>query len=305
MATPQTTTAGVQSQFPINQVVDDPPPDEPVVSDDVGAPEPDNDAGSGEAERNAQEESAAAEMRQHGWVDRDEWTAQGKDPARWRPASEFKEYRTQLASVVRQENSQLRAKLAAMEQREQAREQREAEARERITSDTLRSELKIARENQDYDKADEILDKLLDQKVAKVAAPKPPAIDPAVVESANRFKAANTWVETDRTLGSNFALELKSIVDMRLTDSFDDALKLAKERVQRLYPERFKTRPNGSRVAMADTGGTTGSPVHGRTWSDLKENYRRMADRDIADKKYTRDEYLAFAAEDPNEYFRG
>jgi hypothetical protein len=305
MATPQPTIGGVSNQFPINQVVDEPPVDNTVPVDDV-APEPvETESGSGDAERIAREEAAAAEVRPHGWVDRDEWVAQGKDPARWRPASEFLEFRQNLASVVRQENSQLRAQLAAMQQREQVREQRENEARERITSETLRSELKLARENQDWDRVDELSDKLLDAKVAKVAAPKAPAIDPAVVDSANRFKAANAWVETDRTLGANFALELQSIVNLKLTDNFDDALRLAKERVQRMYPERFKSRPNGSRVAMADTGGTTGSPSHGRTMADLKENYRRMAERDIAEKRYTAAEYLAIAAEDPNEYFRG
>jgi hypothetical protein len=308
MATPQSTSGSVQSQFPINTLGEsETPVDSEVVDTSVDTQVEDSqDSEVVDTQAQAREAEAAEEMRRVGWVDRDEWVAAGKPIASWKPASEFKSFRESLIGVVRGENSELRAKLAAMEQRERAREQREQEARERITSETLRSELKLARENSDWDKVDEITEKLLDQKVAKVAPAKPaqPALDPAVVESATRFKQANAWVETDKPLGATFALELKNIVDLRLTDNFDEALKLAKERTQRLYPEKFRSRQNGQRHAMADTGGTPGVAVGGRTLADVKEQYRRQVERDVAEKKYTVKEWLAAAAEDPNEYFK-
>src|SRR5690242_1378197 len=94
----QTTTASPGSAFPINQVVDE-PVDAPVA-DDLAPESP--DTGSEDAAtqaREAAEQEAADQVRPHGWVDRQEWVAQGKDPARWRPASEFLEFRKNLASV--------------------------------------------------------------------------------------------------------------------------------------------------------------------------------------------------------------
>lgn len=297
----QTTTASPANQFGVNQLgpeATETPELDPNLTVDVA-----DTQGNGEVvdtEAQAREQQAADEASRFGWVPREEWKG---DPARWRSASEFLEVRENIRKVASDENSALRAKIAAMEQREVERARREQEVRDKITTDSLEAELQGAYENQDWGKVRELTGKIIDAKTKTAAAPKAPAVDPALVQAADRFKAENAWVEKDRELGASFALEIKNIVDLKLTDTFEDAMRLAKSRVQRLYPEKFRVNSRG-RSPMAEMSGTPTGTSNGRAWSDLKPRYRELAEADIRAKKYTQAEYLQFAAEDPAEYFK-
>ena len=61
----------------------------------------------------------------------------------------------------------------------------------------------------------------------------------------------------------------------------------------RLYPEKF--RANGARrtTGMVDMGGTPGGSSNGRGWSDLIPSVREQAEKDIAAKRYTKEDFLS------------
>ena len=242
------------------------------------------------------------EARAAGWVPQEEWDGA---PDRWRPAADFLEVRETMRKITREENQSLRAKLAALETRERERERRENEARSQITRDSLRLELKQAQEENNWDRVNEITDKILDLKVERIAQPQAPRIDPHVQEAWEGFAGQNRWLMVDNELKANFAVELKAVVDANAARTLEDAMALAKKRVMKLYPEKFRGngRPSAS---MAEMGGTPGASGGGRTWADLKPEYRRDAERDIQKGKYTKEQFLANCLNEPNpsEYFQ-
>src|SRR5215831_12366187 len=72
------------------------------------------------------EQKAESDARTHGWVSRDEWEADGKDPSRWRPASEFMDVRQNILSVVKGELAKERIKTANLETKLLQREKMES-----------------------------------------------------------------------------------------------------------------------------------------------------------------------------------
>jgi hypothetical protein len=278
------------STLPAFNAIDEPP----IVETEQVEQAPESDAGTELAVDESQapdhaEMQAQEEARKHGWVPKEEW----RGPAeRWRPASEFLDVRNNVLSLVREENQQLRAKLAAFETKLTARERQEAEDRQKLARESLRLELKSARENQDWDRVDEISEKLLDLKVSAAAAPKSPQIDPQVVELWQSFMGDNKWL-ADKELAANFAVELKGIEISGAARDIPTALDLAKRRVQRLYPEKFRTNGQRQSRSMVDMGGTPGGATSGRSWSDLLPDVRRQAEADIAAKRYTKEDFLA------------
>jgi hypothetical protein len=73
------------------------------------------------------------------------------------------------------------------------------------------------------------------------------------------------------------------------------ALAQAKRRTMRDNPQKFQPRSvNGvPRAPMVDMDGSPGAPSGGRTWNDLKPEYRQIAEKDIARGQYTKETYLA------------
>jgi hypothetical protein len=288
------------NQFPVNHLDPnaDPALDSSLAVEEVGTTE-------GEAPAVSAEEVAAQEdARNTGWVDKEEWERQGRDVSRWRPATEYLEVRERIKAVNHEELQKRDAKIAALEAKLNAREQREAADRAQLTRETLRMELKQAREADDWDRVDEITDKMLDLKVSTAAAPKAPAIDPHVQETFQTFAAGNKWLTTDKKLAANFAIELKGVVDANAAPDMTTAMEIAKDRVMRLYPEKFRSNGSRPRTSMTEMGGTSGGGTNGKTWADLTPNYRQQAERDIAAKKYTKEVFLANCVGDPDAFRR-
>ena len=242
------------------------------------------------SEESPTEVAAQEEARKHGWVPKDEWRGA---PDRWRPATEFLDVRNNISRIASEENATLRAKVAAMEMREAEREKREQDARNTLERERLRLQMKEARENQDWDRVDEITEKMFDLKVSAVTAPKgpDPATNTIIRDEFLRFKAQNKWLE-DSKLSANFMIELDPIARLNAVPNATAAFELAKERVMRLYPERFRS-AGAPRHSMAEMGGTTGPGTNGRSWADLKPDVRKQAEADIAAKRYTKADFLA------------
>jgi hypothetical protein len=245
---------------------EEPAPEE-VKADEAPADEPSAE----EIERVRAEE---ADARDSGWVSWEEWTG---DPKKWRPAAEYLQVRDHILPVVQRENKELRARLLALENRqkqdEQAREQRAHE----IERETLRMELRQARTDQDWDRADEIMDKMFDLKLKtpKQVAPSPQE-NPEVTRAFQSTASANPWLagpKQDKALAREFVRQCESIERTKTYDDPSDMMRQAVSNVRRLYPEKFRTRPNGS---IGDTGGEPGPGIaRGRTWNDIRPEVRK------------------------------
>lgn len=248
---------------------------------------------------------ASEEARQHGWVSREEWEADGRPVERWKPASEFLDIRRNIQSVLKDENRELRARLAAMEAWKKQNEQRTVEAQTKLSQSEVLSQMRQAAEEGDWSKHAELTDKLTDLKAAARTSATPqaatPGVDPDVQDAADEFKNAreNQPIFKDRQLARAFATQLKAITSIDPNLSAADALKEAKDLTMRLYPERFRNL-NRTRPAMFETNGTSTASTNGKTWADLSPSYRAQAEVDIAAKKYTKDEFLAACADQPD-----
>jgi hypothetical protein len=295
------TSGGTNNAFGVNSF--DPNADQALDTslDDVTTDDT-TTAGDDTTQVDAAEVQAQEEAKQHGWVPKEEWRGPSE---RWRPASEFLEVRTRIAEIAREENQQLRARLAAQEAKLAERDRREAEDRTKIERETLKLELRNAREQQDWDKVDEITDRMFDLKVATAAAPKAPAVDPHAKEIFDQFSKSNPWLEKDPELRANFIMELKGVSGITNDPAF--GMKIAKDRVMRLYPEKFRSNGARPRTSMTEMGGNPGGGTNGKTWADLTPSYRAAAESDmkrLGKNSYTKEEFLANCAGDPDAFRR-
>jgi hypothetical protein len=301
MATPQPVVSDEgkpRNAFGINKEVPaiDPnltlPIDEEVATFDSG------DARGGEGEgggdTRAAEVAAEREASRHGWVNQEEWNAQGKDPSRWRPAGEFLDVRNGIARIANEENSYLKAKLATIEQKLSAKETADAATSLEIKRKALLAERADARDQQDWDRFDRADQELLGLAVTQRAQPAKPAVDPAVAEAFQKFGQENQAWLNDPELKTDFMVELKAIVAADAAPDASTALMHAKRRVMRANPSKFGARP--SRPAMFEMGGApTGGGYNGggRSWHDLRPEIRRQAETDIQKGMYSQKEFLA------------
>lgn len=304
MAQPQvatddgTTSGGGFNRIPADEVV----ADEQQIDSDVQQ----DSSEESHTQPSAAEQQAESEASQHGWVSKEAWVADGKDASRWKPASEFLDVRRNVLNIVKTENQQLRAKVAAMEAKQAAKDRAEAAAQLRLTGDTLKEELRRATEDGDNARIAEVTQKLVEHGIEAKTSPvlKEPAKqpDPEVQQAFVEFIDRNSIFKTDKELAMDFMLELKRIAEVAPQLDMGEALAQAKRRVIRDNPSKFRS--NGSRTApMVETGGVggDGGGTNGRTWNDLLPEVRRTAENDIRQKKYTKEDFLR---ECSSEHFR-
>jgi len=241
------------------------------------------------------------EAREFGWVNKEEWVAQGKPEKNWRPASDFNAFRQQAAPVLARENRELRARLAKIEKDNQIKSDADAEARQNIVRESLNLRFQQAKDNNDWDEAFKVQQEMVDLKFAEAAKPKPqPAQpDPETAEAFKNFVARNKIVETDTKLQRALARQVKLILDTG-TGSDDAATTLddAWDEVKRMYPEKFRRQT----APMADTGGTTAAHVNGRSWNDLKPDVKKEYERFLRDNPQVKRENLMKRF--PPDYYR-
>lgn len=264
--------------------------------------------GEKEADNSGDDGAGAAaieeEARKTGWVSEDEWKDEhGGGTRGWKPAADYLEFRAGMLPIQLRENKELRAKVDRME-KERAEEKRQNEEnRSRYERESLKAQLKQARDDNDWDKVDEISDKLLDLKVTEKAAPAAKAataIDPDVQRDFNLFSSQNPWLKPGTRLGKLFAAQLESVMKAGAADGPLDAMETAKKMTKALFPEEF---PSARKVPMAETRGENGhSGATTRSWSqlkaDVKENYEPFLK---SNPKVTKEMLLK---DFPAEYFR-
>ena len=304
MATPQAATPD-KAVIPRNEFASE---DDPLVdvSTDTSV-DLDQETPSQEESEGAKvaEDVAEQEARQSGWVSKDEWVETHGSDRGWKSASDYVDFRKAFVPILSKENKELREKIKKLEERDAQREQAEAESKRNFERSSLQLELRQARDNNDWDKADEIAGKLLDLKLAEKpkAVPPPQAIDPEIQRDFLEFQGRNPWLKTDKRLAQVFGVQLKGIMETGGFDSIPDALESARDMVKRMYPEKF---PAARRSAMAESGGESHTGAK-RTvsWSQLKPDVRQVYDKFVADTPgVTREMLLKRFASDNPEFFR-
>lgn len=227
------------------------------------------------------------EARATGWVSRDEWVSSHGNEKGWKPASEYNDFRKNFLPIVQRENRELRQKLDTLTRAIGAEQSEKQQAKERLERESIKLQLRQAREDQDWDKVDELTDKMLDLRVAQVApkqAPQEQQVDPEVRQQFEDFAAQNQWLKTDKDLATDFAINLKGIIDSKIPGmSMDDCMQRARRTTIAMNQDKFNRR---TRPAMADSGGSPGvSRGTGmqRSWNDLRPEVKRELESMIED----------------------
>jgi hypothetical protein len=240
------------------------------------------------------------EARAHNWVDRDEWIASGKDPKFWNDAASFNDFNRKSAAVQSRENRELRQRLDRMERDQRIKEDAEREARQNLARQSLALELKQAREDNDWDKAFEVQNKILDLRFAEETTPKAkPNENPEAVAAFNAFLSANPVLKTDEKLQRAVARQVKLIIDANGPGQPAEVLSEAWDEVKRMYPERFR---KSTAPPMADTGGTQSRQVNGRDWNSLKPQVKAEYEKFLRDNPGIKRENILKRF--PDSYFR-
>lgn len=250
----------------------------------------------------------------HGWKSREAWEADGNDPSRWRDAPAFLSVREGMLSMVlpkvREENTTLKAKVAALESIVRAREIKEKQDLTRISLADLRTKRREALRDQNWDDVDALDEKILEVSLAERAAPAATAttaqVDPETQAQFDEISAKYPWMKEGTPQFDPVMVNrlLGELVVIRNTPGNPynaiEAIKEGVDRISRRYPEKFSAAPrrNGNGSSMVDMDGRTGingSGSHGRTWNDLLPSNRRIAEEDIRRGLYTKEMYLSLA----------
>jgi hypothetical protein len=252
--------------------------------------------------------TAVREATAAGWVPKEQWTG---PPNKWKPAEDFLHFRDSVLPLVQKENRALReenkAFKARLERLETADRER-AERSEQLSVETLKFERQQAAENGDWAKVGDLDDKLIAAKVKE--ATKPKAAEPVVDrEEGNRifaeFVSDNAWAAEPKMQ----QILAETLITMRQAGTplaGRELLEEAKDRVRRLYPERFTAAPRRERPpSFSETGGNNGSnrgTVRG--WNDLKPEVQQALEPLIGENGITKAGLLKRCAEKPADYFR-
>jgi len=184
-----------------------------------------------------------------------------------------------IARISNEENAYLKAKVATLEGRINAKDAADQKASLEIKRNALLAERRDARENQDWERFDRADQELLGLTVAERSAPVQPKVDPQVAEAFSKFGQENkAWLD-DPELKADFMVELKAIVSADAAPDAATALQHAKRRVMRANPSKFGRQP--SRPAMFEMSGllphhpTVGAGAHGMSFVRRSVGRRR------------------------------
>lgn len=237
-----------------------------------------------------------AEARAEGWVPREEFKG---DSAKWVDAETFVKRGEEILPIVNAKNRKLseevdelrkqledvksgNAKFREFHERAIARERQERD----VLIKQLEAERRKAIDEGDGAKFDEA-DKRLNQLRAQ------PQTEPEQSPEVKAWLAENPWYESDELLAAladglspKLARERPDLVGKRAF--LDELTKLVKAKA----PDKFEN-PNRQRAVTEDTT-TRGTQGKGRTWEDLPEADRKVAEQFIRTiPGFTKEQYLA------------
>ena len=180
-----------------------------------------------------------------GWMPKDRWESEGKDPAEWRPAKEFVD-RGELFKTIhstKRDLKQTQSALSALQKHhqfvfekahKQALEDLKQEKRQAMKAEDLERVQEID------EKIDEQREKFATEKAELVAQTQP--VQAAIVPEFELWKETNQWYGADEE-ASEFA-EATGFVYMKKNPGAapETVLKHIETKVRKQFPEKFGVR---------------------------------------------------------------
>ncbi len=268
-----------------------------------------------EAATNAEHDVAVEKAKQLHWVPKEEYTG---DPAKWRDAEEFLEFGERVLPIVQENNKRLIADNAALKREiaeirdkvakfAKVHEQTEQMAYAKAIAD-LRVERKEALENGDYDRAEEVTEKIETTKAASVqekqVEQQVATEAPAVVQKIyDEWAKENQWaVEGSDTYDLDMEAYARGIGDAMVKkqnisatgEDFRPFLDKIAKKVKERFPEKFGNPARKAAASVEGDGGAGDSaPASKKTYTNLPKEAKESCDFLIATGTFAnRDEYL-------------
>lgn len=253
------------------------------------------------------EVDVSGEARKQGWVDQEEWVAEGRDPDQWVDAGTFvergKTWAPHLAAQKRelqkdlQEVKQLLREQMRMNQRRRSEERGQYELKIKEYKQqvgALEARLAEAVKEGDGNAVVQITRDLRQTETniqqASAAANQP---DPELLEIGLKWRAANPWYDSDED-----ATAYADSVGQRYSQRHPDAsphevLEHVKAKVLEKFPEHG---PQGKRPAgpgsSSRQGSTAAKKSDGMTWESLDSDEQRIASQVMRISGLSKEEYL-------------
>ena len=201
-----------------------------------------------------------AEAREQGWVNNDEWVAQGKDPNEHRSAKEFKERGEIYRSLhsTRRELKQTQAALNVLQRQHQF----VFEKAHKKAMDDLKRERRFAMKEGDADLLEdvekEMEEKELEARAARQAMAQAAAASQEVTSTEfDTFLQRNPWYAADQDLRDE--ADAIGFVYLNKGGTKDNLLKHVETKIKQKYPEKFGAVKRGAPAPTAN-GDRTARP---------------------------------------------
>ena len=261
-------------------------------------------------------EAAVEKAKQLHWVPKEDYTG---DPAKWRDAEEFLEFGERVLPIVQENNKRLMADNIALKNEIAAiraevakfakvHEQTEKQAYAKAIED-LRVQRKEALAEGDYDRAEEVTEKIETTKAAAVQEVKraPPANEALIAEVQKVFDdwgKENQWaIEGSESYSLEMEAYAKGIGDAMVKkqglnasgENFRPFLEQVTKKVKERFPEKFGNQKRREAASVESDGGAgDATPASKRTYANLPKEMKESCDFLIKTGTFkTREEYLA------------
>src|SRR3990167_5906236 len=232
--------------------------------------------------------------RSGGWVSKDEWTEQGKDPALWRDAPIFNE-RGEFMRKISNLSKQVKSQASAMKDLADHHKRVAEFERSKILNELKKQKADAMRED-NFERVVELDDQISDIKntaVPDIQVPQPDEKS-AIEEMANQWVASNQWYKNDPDLRNQANVLMAGHKAMNPNAAPEDIFAFAATGVRSANPAKFKPASGASPVA---SGERTTAPRGG------KKSMPKLSDLDFEHQKVARnfeslgimpaDEYIA------------
>lgn len=238
-----------------------------------------------------QESPTEVAARESGWVTKDEWVAQGKDPDAWRSAREFQERGELFEEIQRLKDSDKKTKAAfkvLVEHHKKVRELAVTEALEK-----LKAQKREALENHEIDKVFDIDEQIERVRNDPVSVPDIdiPAEEAGPTPTFKSWHKKNNWYQLT---GDDEISRWADVIGLQYRKSHPDAtetefLEHVESKVAKRFPEVFEN-PNSKRSREVNpTGNEKGGGHDNFKLTEAEETVCKML---VANGDMTRKEYI-------------
>lgn len=247
-----------------------------------------------QAQSNPQEEKASS----LGWVSREEWVEQGKDPDDWKPAKLFLEHGEMIGKIRNQSKEVADLSRAVQFMHEKNKQVYEKGYQAAITE--LRAQKRAALAEGDLVKADEIDEKIdaTREELQRVAQSRPPAIPQTVDPEHAEWLERNPWYNEPRMqrFADSIAIEFVNQAQGRVTPN--QVRKYVEEEVKKEFAHKFtpKTKgapnPDGEGRATRKTSTNGLDPKLAQAESSMTDEQKSIMRTMIKSTGMTKEKYL-------------